>query len=85
MKHGFVCDERTRLLHEYNSAILALSASVVELVQKTGTTLKGEFGRLKNVADQARIVAEQARLNFEKHVAEHGCAGDDDSRSGTTG
>ena len=67
------CDERARLLNEYNSATMAFSASVAELVQKPGTTLEGEYKRLKNAADQARIATEQARLNLEKHIAEHGC------------
>ena len=74
------CDERARLLNEYNSATMAFSASVAELVQKAGTTLQGEYNRLKNAADQARIAAEQARLNLEKHIAEHGCEHDDDSK-----
>src|SRR5437016_5238258 len=52
-----VCDERTRLLSEYNSATLALSASVGELIQKTATIPKGEYRRLKNAADQSRIAA----------------------------
>jgi len=71
---AFVCDERTRLLNDYSSATLALSASVDELIQKTGTALKAEYNRLKNATDQARIGAEQARLNLERHVAEHRCA-----------
>ena len=78
MKHAFVCYERTRLLNEHNIATLALSASsasVVDLIQKTGTTLKAEYGRLKNVTDQACITAEQARANLEKHIAEHGAPG----------
>src|SRR6266700_3748421 len=37
------CDERTRLLNKYNSATMAFSASVAELVQKAGTTLQGEY------------------------------------------
>ena len=70
----FVCDERTRLLNEYSSATLALSASVDELIQNTGTGLKAEYMRLNNATDRARIAAEQAHINLEKHVAEHGCA-----------
>ena len=75
-----VCDKRARLLNEYKSATLALSASVVELIQKAGTTPMGEYNLLKNAADQMRVAAEQARLNLDKHVAEHGCAHDDDSK-----
>src|SRR5260370_30376447 len=65
----FVCDERTRLLNAYSSATLALSASVDELIQNTGTNLKAEYMRLNNATDRARIAAEQAHLNLEKHIA----------------
>jgi hypothetical protein len=76
----YVCDTRARLLNEYSSATLALSATVDELTQKTDTVLKAEYDRLKAAADQARVLAEQAHLNLEKHVAEHGCGNDGDSR-----
>jgi len=75
---GFVCDERTRLLNEYKSTTLELSARVAKLIDNTGTTPQRDYNLLKNVADLARIAAEQARLNLEKHIVEHGCISDEE-------
>jgi len=74
-----VCDERARLLNEYSRATLAFSSSVDELVKKTGTVSNAEYIRLTNVVGEARTATEQAHFNLEKHVAEHGCASNDDS------
>ena len=76
-----VCDERARLLNEYSKATLVLSASVDELLRKTGTAIKTEYNRLNHSTDQARLAADQAHSNLEKHIIDHGCASHDDDKS----
>jgi hypothetical protein len=67
------CDEKGRLLRQYDDATLAFSNAVQELRRKTGTSLKDEYDRLERIATEARAKSEQARLEFERHIAAHRC------------
>jgi hypothetical protein len=67
------CEEKTRLLKQYDDATLAFSNAVQELRRRIGTSPKDEYERLERVSSEARVKSEQARLALEQHVATHGC------------
>jgi hypothetical protein len=67
------CEEKNRLLREYEAATVAFSQAVIELRRKMGTSPKEEYKRLAQVSNDARVTAEQARLALEQHIASHGC------------
>jgi hypothetical protein len=68
-----VCEEKRRLLAEYEVATAGFSAAVTQLQRKMGTSLKAEYDRLQRASDEARMKSEQARLALEQHVVAHGC------------
>lgn len=68
-----VCEEKARLVGEYETATGRFSAAVTELQRKMGTSPKAEYDRLQRVSDEARVKSEQARLVLERHTAAHGC------------
>jgi hypothetical protein len=70
---GVSCEEKTRLLNDYDHLESAFSATVSDLAKLAGTTTKHEYEVLKARTDLARGYAEKARKAFEEHVAEHGC------------
>ena len=49
---------------EFSVAVGALAAGMKE---------RGAFPRLLDAAERARTVSDQARLNYMKHLDEHGC------------
>ena len=63
------CDEKRRLLGQYDDATLAFSNAVQELRRKIGTSPKDEYERLERISSEARVKSEQARLALEQHVA----------------
>lgn len=67
------CEEKARLVKEYNVATAGFSEAVKQLYRKTGTSLKEEYTRLMQISNEARVKSEQARLALEKHIATHGC------------
>jgi hypothetical protein len=67
------CEEKNRLLREYEAATVAFSAAVQELRRRMGTSPREDYKRLERVSSGARMKAEQARLALEQHVASHGC------------
>jgi hypothetical protein len=67
------CDEKNRLLKQYDDATLAFSNAVQELRRKIGTSPKHEYERLERIANEARVKSEQTRLALEQHIATHGC------------
>jgi hypothetical protein len=56
------CDEKTRLVTEYEAATSAFSEAVKELHRKIGTSPKEEYKRLERISTEARVKSEQARL-----------------------
>jgi hypothetical protein len=68
-----MCEEKDRLLSEYNRAALVYARSVGELHLKRQTLDPSEFKKLRKVADDASIKCKEARLAFEWHVVEHSC------------
>jgi hypothetical protein len=67
------CDEKGRLLRQYDNATLAFSIAVQELRRNNGTSPKGEYERLERISSEARVKSEQTRLALEQHIAGHRC------------
>jgi hypothetical protein len=67
------CEEKVRLMSEYETATARFSAAVGELRREMGTVRKAEYERLDRVANEARVKSEHARLAVEQHIAAHGC------------
>ena len=67
------CEEKARLVAEYNRAALVYSRAISVLNQKKATYPESEYERLRGAADDARIKCKEAHLAFERHMAEHGC------------
>jgi hypothetical protein len=67
------CEEKVRLLEEYQEASQRYASSVRELKQKIGTTPKDRYDGLHRASDEARVKTEQARIALEQHMAAHGC------------
>jgi hypothetical protein len=67
------CEERSRLLQAYNNATREFSDRVSALNARIGVTPKHEYDLLERAAEDARLRSEQARIAYERHVADHGC------------
>lgn len=67
------CDEKRRLLGQYDDATLAFSNAVQELRRGIGTSAKDEYERLERISTEARDRSEQTRLALEQHIAVHRC------------
>jgi hypothetical protein len=67
------CDEKRRLLGQYDDATLAFSNAVQELRRGIGTSGKDEYERLERISTEARDRSEQTRLALEQHIAVHRC------------
>jgi len=68
-----VCEEKTRLVHEYQMLAQRFSEAVNELQRKMGTSAKEDYDRLNRAADEARLKTDQARIALEQHTAAHRC------------
>jgi hypothetical protein len=67
------CEEKNRLLREYEAATVAFSAEVKVLRRRMGTSPKEEYKRIAQISNDARVKSEAARLALEQHIAAHGC------------
>jgi hypothetical protein len=67
------CEEKARLVKEYNVATAAFSEAVKQLHLRIRTSPKEEYTRLTQISNEARVQSEQTRLALEKHIAAHGC------------
>jgi hypothetical protein len=67
------CEEKARLVAKYNRAALVYSRAISVLTQKKATFPESEYKKLRGAADDACIKCKEARLAFERHMAEHGC------------
>ena len=68
-----VCEEKMRLVSEFEAATKKFAEAVSELQYKMGTSQKADYERLGHATDEARVKSEQARLALEQHVVAHGC------------
>ncbi len=67
------CEEKGRLLRQYDDATLAFSNAVREQRRKIGTAPRDEYERLERISHEARVKSEQTRLALEQHIAGHRC------------
>jgi hypothetical protein len=68
-----ICEEKLRLLREYDTATKGLSTAVTKLSSQIGTSPKAEYEKLRVASDERRIGAERARQKLNRHVENHGC------------
>jgi len=68
-----MCEEKRRLLTEYEAATQAYFQSMNDLRAKMGTSPKAEYERLFKATEEARSKSETARTALLKHVHEHKC------------
>ena len=68
-----ICEEKSRLVADYEEATAKFLDAVKEVRRKMGTSPKEEYERLDRVANEARVRSEHARLAVEQHVAAHRC------------
>jgi hypothetical protein len=68
-----ICEEKIRLMAEYEEATSVFSQAVKELRRKIGTSPREEYKRLAQNSTDARVKAEQARLTLEQHISAHHC------------
>jgi hypothetical protein len=67
------CVEKLRLVDAYRKATEDLLTSLTDLHRKMGTVEKDEYDRLRRITDDDRMKAEHARLEMERHIADHRC------------
>ena len=67
------CDEKVRLVLEWNTATEHYSDAVTNLNTKTGISAHQEYEQMKRIVEARRGVMERARFTFDKHVSDHGC------------
>jgi ABC-type transporter Mla subunit MlaD len=68
-----LCDEKARLLQEYQAATDKYSGAVRTLAQTVGNVSKEEYERLRKTTEKARHTANDARGLLDLHVSRHGC------------
>jgi hypothetical protein len=68
-----LCDEKARLVKEYELATVAFSEAVSLLQRRMGTSAKKEYASLARAADETRVKSEKTRLALEQHIVSHGC------------
>jgi hypothetical protein len=67
------CEEKTRLLAEYETATKRFSEAVTETQRKMGTSAKSEYERLNRASEDARARSDRGRIALEQHIEAHGC------------
>jgi hypothetical protein len=68
-----MCERHTELLTAYQKAVALFSTTLDALQAARANVAKDEYERMRNYVEQTRIISENARIDLERHVAEHGC------------
>lgn len=68
------CDQRRRLAEQFAIAAREYSEAVAQLVQQAGPPSQTEHSVLRSVMIEAHDRCESAGVEFERHVATHGCS-----------
>jgi len=68
-----LCKEKTSLLLEYTDLTKVYSELVNELHFKHATMSVTDHHRLLEVAEEARLSSEKARVALELHIRDHRC------------
>ncbi len=61
------------MLQAYNDATREFSGRLPALNDRIGVSPKHEYRLLERASEDARLKSEQARIAYERHVADHGC------------
>jgi hypothetical protein len=67
------CEEKARILLDYQTATELYSSAVAELVSKMGVVPRTEYDKLLEAAEKARQLSADARDSLDRHVANHHC------------
>ena len=62
------CEEKARLVRDYDNATLAFSNAVQEMHRKIRTSPRDEYQRLERISHEARVKSEQTRLALEQRL-----------------
>ena len=68
-----MCERHRELLDLYQKQVAHYSAALEAFQLARRTATKPDYDRHYGYVEQSRMKAEQARLNVEEHVSEHGC------------
>jgi len=72
MRHANLCEEKLRLLREFQEATVSLSSRVSDMANMTAIP-EDTFVRLSHAATAAHEKRLEARDRFYNHLAEHRC------------
>jgi hypothetical protein len=67
------CKDRRKLAEQFAVAARQHSEAVARLVLHEGTSSDVEYGSLRKVMIEAQYCCDSAGVEFEQHVAAHGC------------
>jgi hypothetical protein len=67
------CNDRRKLAEQFARAAREYSEAVAQLVLHEGPPSVAEYGELRSVVNRTHERCETAGVDFEQHVAIHGC------------
>ena len=67
------CLEKVRLANEYETATSEYCRNVAALNTRIGVIPQTTYEDIRSASEHTRLISEQARLNLDQHVSEHGC------------
>jgi hypothetical protein len=70
---GMFCEEKNRLIGEYQIALAAYSEAISRLDTVTGVGRHEEYNNLHRLTEVARGLSDRALSDLERHVSTHGC------------
>ena len=73
MANSTVCAEKQHLVGAFEADTKAFAAAVTSLRDRIGTSAKGDYARLREAVDEARLESERSRLALERHIETHQC------------
>jgi len=68
------CQERERLFHEHNKALVDAAQASRRLSDLAGTASQGDFELLRREKIRAVERVRRVRALYERHLERHGCA-----------
>ena len=67
------CDEKQRLRDRCSEATVQYASAVNAVMRSRGKVAEEEYGRIRDLVDEARNAARSARTALQQHKHEHGC------------
>ena len=67
------CSERMRLLDRYSAILSEFQQAVNEMRSLLNARDEHTFQKATSVSERLRVECEQARIELDGHVVEHGC------------